>query len=449
MSGGKILKVAGVAAFLAAVAWIFGFLTALEITPPAVPVPDSFEAPAKFVLFNEVWAFVRDEFYGTQPTPEDVTVAAVDGLVDSLPDAYAEYWSADEITDQMKQAQPDLLSGIGAWVERAPEGARVVATVPDSPARRAGIVPNQIIVTADDETLGGLEREEMLALLGGEAGSAVTLRVFTPPIEGVGGADSASETPDADAGPLPTAGDGADSSESATPPAPTGDPQGASGDPSAEPEDTGGSEQLQTVEITRADIPLPLVEVRELDDGVAYLRLSHFGPGAAEELDAALSDLEKAGASELVLDLRDNPGGEMETLREVASRFVDGPLWIEVSGSGETTVQSLDDVPVATFDRIAVLVNGGTASAAELLAGLLRESSGAVLVGSTTFGKSAVQGIVPLTDGSMLRLTVAEWRSPGGLSVAEGGIEPDRVELSEESQLEAALAAAHQASRGG
>jgi carboxyl-terminal processing protease len=139
----------------------------------------------------------------------------------------------------------------------------------------------------------------------------------------------------------------------------------------------------------------------------------------------------------------------METLKEIASQFVDGPLWVEVSGSGEETVESLDDASMASFDRIAVLVNEGTASAAELLAGLLKESNDAVLVGSTTFGKSAIQGLVPLTDGSMLRLTVAEWRTPGGITVADGGIEPDRVALTEESQLEAALAAAHQVSRGG
>ncbi len=373
----RTLGVMAVAAAMAVGAWLGGFLSALTVVPPPMVVPEGVVAPDNFPVFSEVWGIVRKEFRGTQPAADDVTFASVRGLLENIGDPYAEFQSANEIVDPTRDAPPDVARSIGAWIEPAPEGARVVSTIPGSPARQAGLRPGVLVLAVDGEPAAGLPRSALLAKLDGSAGSSVILRVF--------------------------AGN--------------------------EPSD---------VELVRYDTPMPLVEVREMDGSVGYLRVSHFERGTVLELDAALDQLASGEATALVLDLRDNPGGDLAALRDVASRFVLGPLWVERRRSGDVTVQSVPGQPVSTFNAIAVLVNEGTAAAAEMLAGLLRETSGASLVGSQTFGKPTIQGMVRLSDGSAMRLSLATWATPGGIDVTQEGLTPDREVPDEDDQLSAA-----------
>lgn len=372
-----MLAVTSVAGALATTAWLVGFLTALTVVPAAVPVPDDVAAPDNFPVFSEVWGIVRNEYRGTLPAPDDVTYSSVRGLIENLGDPYAEFRSAPEIADFVRDAPPDVVTGIGAWIEPAPEGARVVATLPGSPARQARLEPGVLVLAVDSEPTAGLSRADLMAKLDGPPGTSAVLRVMS------------------------------------------------------------GSD-VTDIELVRSEMTLPLVEVRELSGGVGYVRLSHFELGAAAELDAALEGLASSPERNLVLDLRDNPGGDLDVLRDVASRFVAGPLWVERRRSGEDTIQSVPGQDVTEFDSIAVLVNEGTASAAEMLASLLREVAGASLVGSQTFGKPAIQGLVRFTDGSAMRLSIATWATPGGVDVTEGGLKPDRAVTAEADQLSAA-----------
>jgi carboxyl-terminal processing protease len=201
----------------------------------------------------------------------------------------------------------------------------------------------------------------------------------------------------------------------------------------------------RSLELVRDEIAVPAVEVRRPEDEVAYLRISHFSPQVVDELDAALSDLASDPPTGLVVDLRDNPGGDLESLRSAAGRFVEGPVWIEVDRDGATQEQPADSDGAPSFDvpeRVVVLVNAGTASAAEMLAASLRHSVGAVLVGDPTYGKGAIQIIHPLSDESVVRLTVAQWNTPDGEPVEGVGLTPDTLVDGAEEQLEAAISAA-------
>lgn len=379
------LLVFGFALGLAGLAWLVGFMTALQVNPPGPPVPEDIEAPRNFPLFGEVWALVDREFYGERPAPRAITYRAIEGLVGVLDDPYAAYLDRDEAEMAVAGFLPEVVGSVGIWVEPVREGALVVSTLPDSPGLRAGLAPGDVILAAGREALAGMERDDVLELLNGEAGTSVELIVRAP------------------------------------------------------------EEAPRSLELVRDAIEVPAVEVRRPEDDIAYIRISHFSPQVVEELDAAISDLASDPPSGLVIDLRDNPGGDLESLRSAAGRFVEGPVWIEVDRDGTEVPQSADtqgapDLP--TLEHVVVLVNAGTASAAEMLAASLRHSADAVLIGDPTYGKGAIQIVYPLSDQSVVRLTVSQWNTPDGEQVDGVGLTPDTIVSGAAEQLGAAISAA-------
>jgi len=387
-----ILLVFGLTACLAGMAWLAGFVTALYVSPPGPPVPADVAAPSNFGLFAEVWRTVDHEFYGERPAPKEVTYHAIDGMVDALEDPYAAFLDRDSAEKLAGDIAPEMVSGIGAWVEPVARGALVVATVPGSPAEKS-LKPGDTIMAVGEDDLATKSRDEIKKLLEGPAGSSINLIVLH----------------DNDRG--------------------------------------------EVIEVVRDTFQVPAVEVRRLDRGVGYLRLSQFTPATLEALDSALAAFSSDPVTALVLDLRDNPGGTLDSVRAVAGRFVEGTVWVEVDRDGTETTRSADAEGSPDFtppDRVVVLVNRGTASAAEILAGALRDKLGAKLIGATTFGKGSIQAVTGLSDQSLLRLTVGHWRTPSGAEVDEKGLQPDiEVALSADDrtagrdpQLEAALATA-------
>jgi carboxyl-terminal processing protease len=285
------------------------------------------------------------------------------------------------------------VSGVGAWVEPTGDGALVVSIVPDSPADRAGLQPGDRILAVGDQVLSNLDRDVVMNLLRGPAGTSVALAVRR------------------------------------------------------------GQAAPFSAEVVRADFPLPTVEVRRPAKDVAYLRIASFAPGMVTELDQALASLATDPPAALILDLRDNPGGDLAVLREAAARFTQGTLYDGVDRAGKVTPRGNAEVKVPQVKlppRLIVLVNGGTASAAEMLAGALRDNASTELVGAKTFGKGTIQAVETLADHSLLRFTVAEWTTPSGTRVQGVGLVPDKVvEVSPEDrsakrdpQLEAAIKAA-------
>ncbi len=210
-----------------------------------------------------------------------------------------------------------------------------------------------------------------------------------------------------------------------------------------------GVEEPFVVEIIRERIIVPSIESKMLDDSIAYVHILEFGQNTTRDLRKALRDLLAQKPVGLVLDLRNNPGGALQTAIEVASEFIpEGVVMYEVYGDGRREVYRAKPGGLATNIPFVVLINVGTASASEIVAGAIQDYQRGTLVGTTSFGKGSVQNWVPLVnDQGAVRVTIARWLTPKERTIHESGLEPDvKVEISEEdiaaerdTQLEKAI----------
>jgi len=188
-----------------------------------------------------------------------------------------------------------------------------------------------------------------------------------------------------------------------------------------------GGQRLE-FSIPRAHVTVPTVEARLSEEGVAYLRIPDFELDIPDLVIEGLEILEDQGYHTLVIDLRDNPGGYVDAAVAVASQFVDEgqAIYSEADVEGPTTHAAIGG-GLATNKRLLVLVNRGTASAAEITAAALRDSAGATIIGESTYGKNALQLTFDLDNGGQLQLAVAHWVGPDGTSVAGDGLSPDAI----------------------
>ena len=202
-----------------------------------------------------------------------------------------------------------------------------------------------------------------------------------------------------------------------------------------------------TFTIERSELTVPTVRVELPLPNVGYLRIPDFEDDIPGLVSEALDSLSEFDPGTIVVDLRDNPGGFIDASVDVASEFINGGLVLESFGPDEHVEYTATEDGLATSQRLIVLVNRATASAAEIVAGALRDRRGAVLVGTNTFGKDAVQIPFTLRNGGELYVAVARWATPNGLTAGNGGLTPDRelelsTEMSVEEIVEAAIAAA-------
>ncbi len=379
---------------LAGLAWVAGFATGVVVGPAPSTPPVQVEAPSNFGLFDEAWGVINREFYGSRPVPAAVASGAVDGLVSALEDPYATHLRANERESGHNPFAPRLIASLGTWVEPVADGVMVLAVVPGSAAAAAPLQAGDVLLAVGDEPLAGLSYPEaMTALEGDPEKPAEAALVFRR-----------------------------------------------------------GDAAPQSLELGRAAVSVPDLEVSRPRPGVLLLRPSHFDAAVVARLDEALSGLAAEPAEAIVLDLRDNPGGDLDSVRQAAGRFMSGELWREVNKSGTETVRDADETGAparAAAERLVALVNGGTVGGAEILAGALRDRVGARLIGTPTFGKGTIQSEVTLPDNGLLRLTVAKWRTPAGTEVDGAGLRPDDVVDNADKELEAALAAATGAATAG
>jgi carboxyl-terminal processing protease len=207
-------------------------------------------------------------------------------------------------------------------------------------------------------------------------------------------------------------------------------------------------QEPREVEVVRDRITVPAVEYRTLDDGIAYLRLGEFSAPAARQVQEALDDLLAQDPKGLVLDLRGNPGGFLRTAVDITSQFVgEGPIVVERFKDGSEEVFEASRGGSALDIPLVVLINEGSASASEILAGAVQDTGRGILLGVTTFGKGSVQIPSELSDGSVLSITTARWFTPNDRQINGEGLRPDiEVERSEEDiaaerdpQLDAAI----------
>ena len=350
-----------------------------ETAVPAPPLPvvstaesESLQTEdADLTTFNDVWRLVEDEFDGELPGDKDRIYGAISGSLELLGDDYTRF-IRPEIAERMRDELDGSVSGIGAIVRPTEDGrVEIVRPIDNQPADRAGLIGGDIIIEIDGQSVGGLNFDEVLLLVRGPAGTTVQLAVMREGVE----------------------------------------------DP---------------IEYTlvRAEFAVPVVEAELLEtDGkaVGYVRLSSFTRSAEEELRAALRTLIDQNPVGLILDLRDNGGGFLDQAVAVADLFLgDGVVLFERSNSDEfnETFRS-ESGDLAEQLPLVVLVNAGSASASEIVAGAVQDNKRGILVGETTFGKGSVQHVHTLNDGSELRVTIARWYTPNNRSISDNGIEPD------------------------
>lgn len=297
------------------------------------------------------------------PPTEDLVEGAVDGMLEVLDDPYARYYLPADY-DRFSDTLDGTYSGVGMELQETPDGLFVVTVFEGTPAEEVGIASGDQIIAVDGEDVRDEPIEAVVDLIRGEPETEVTLGLER------------------------------------------------------------NGEELE-VSPVRAEIEIPLLEHELLDDQVGYIRLNQFISGAGEAVRAAADDLLSAGAEGLVLDLRGNPGGLLPEAVGVASVFVDdGPVVIVEAGDESETFEASGG---AIDAPLVVLVDGGSASASEIVAGAVRDTSRGQVVGETTFGKGTVQAIRSLSDGSGLKFTNARYLTPAGDSIEEVGVEPDRV----------------------
>jgi carboxyl-terminal processing protease len=304
---------------------------------------------------------------------------AIDGMLESLGDDHTSYMDPD----QFRQANIPLegeYEGIGAWVDPTGQYLTIVSPMPNSPAEEVGLKPGDEIIAIDGEDMTDIDGSLVIRRVLGPAGTDVTLTVRR---EGV-----------------------------------------------QEPFD---------VTVTRAHITVPSVDSRMLEENIAYVNLITFGDRSTEELRETLRDLLEQEPKGLILDLRNNPGGALTTAIEVASEFVgDGVIMYEEYGDGKRDTYTAQRGGLATKIPLVVLINEGSASASEIVAGAIQDHDRGILVGTTSFGKGSVQNWIPLDDSQgAVRVTIARWLTPDGRTIHDSGLEPDVVVEMTQEDVEA------------
>jgi carboxyl-terminal processing protease len=335
--------------------------------PASVSTPWSTSLPASFRLLQEAWNLINQDFYGKKTLDPQVLVqGAVKGMMDALGDPHTYFLTAQNA----KIASEDLqgsFEGIGATIEKRDNQLLIVAPIEGSPAEKAGLRAGDQIAAVDNKSTVPLTTIDAVSLIRGPAGSVVRLVIVR---EGVPAAF--------------------------------------------------------TVEITRAKIDVFTVRTKDLGGGVAYVRITSFSEPTTQELNAALLKVLANKPKGLVIDLRNNPGGYLTTSVDVASQFLKGgDVLYEENADGLRQKFPVRPGGLATDVPLVVLVNKGSASASEIVAGAIQDAGRGILIGEKTFGKGSVQTSQLLSDGSSVHITIAHWFTPKGRQIHEVGLDPD------------------------
>lgn len=353
------------------------------ITSPMFEKDASGKESFIFSPFSEAHKVLQEQFIGTLDDAK-LSYGAVAGMVRAAGDPYTAFSDPEE-TKQFKETLKGSFSGIGA--EMGIEGGLIVVIAPldGSPAQKAGIKAGDIIIAIDGKNLSeDVSLDTAVRMIRGPKGTQVKITVLHP---------TAKEKTD--------------------------------------------------IVITRDDIEVQSVK-SEIKNGIAHISISSFNSDTASKFIKTARDVKRAGVKGIVLDVRHNPGGYLDAAVDIASEFLAPNSTVVIEkGKTETThsakwTGTLRDIPTV------VLMDESSASAAEILAGALQDDLGTPLIGTKTFGKGSVQDVVDLSDGSSLRVTIAKWFTPKGISIADEGIKPtvevqDNDNTPEDEQLQRAI----------
>lgn len=332
-------------------------------------VPDT--SGIDYTKFETVYNTLMTQYY-QEVDGQQLMEGALSGMTEAVGDPYTEYLNISD-SAQLNESIDASFEGIGAEVQKQGDYIMIVSPIAGSPAEAAGLMPNDLILKADEQELTGLPLNEAVSYIRGEKGTQVVLTIQR-------------------------------------------------GDNTFE------------VTVTRDTIPVETViyNLDENDSSVGYIGITNFSTPTYDELVTAVEDLRTQGATSFVVDVRQNPGGLLQSAIDISNMFLeDGNVILQTEERDQPAVPIVaDDAAQGDFqitEPVVVLVDGGSASASEILAAALRQSADVPIVGASTFGKGTVQSVLPFQDNSELKLTIGKWLTPNGDWINEKGIEPDVV----------------------
>ena len=302
----------------------------------------------------------------TGVTKKSLMQGALKGMMESLDDPHSVYFTKEE----MKGFQEDIKGkyvGVGMVIQKkVGEALTVVSPIEDGPAYKVGIKPKDKVIEIDGESTYNLTSEEASKRLKGKANTVVKVKVYREV-----------------------------------------------------------NKMTKVFELKRETIELKYVKSKMLEGGIGYLRLTQFGDNVYPDMKKALEDLQAKGMKGLIFDLRSNPGGELGQSIKIASMFIEkGKIVSTRQKKGEESIYTREGKYFGDFPMV-VLINGGSASASEIVSGALKDHKRATLIGEKSFGKGSVQTLLPLPDGDGIKITIAKYYTPNGISIDGTGIEPD------------------------
>ncbi len=327
----------------------------------------------KIETINEI---IDEKFYFEASDDEEREEYLYKGLMESLDDPYSVYYTAEEYTEMMDTSTGSY-QGIGVSVQQNMETMTitVIRVFQGSGAEDAGLLPKDIVIGVDGRELNGEEVSEVVTWIKGEPGTTVDVTVYRP-----------------------------------------------------------STDEEITMTIERRTIENSTVSYRMEENNIGYIEVTEFYEKTSEQFELAIEDLQAQGMKALIVDLRNNPGGYVSVVVEMCDLFIEDGTIVYTEDKDGNIIEQYNAVDRNSLDiPMVVLVNGDSASASEIFSGCMKDYGKATIVGTTTFGKGIVQQVIPLNDGSAVKLTIAKYFTPNGNDIHEIGIEPDVVvELPEE-----------------
>jgi carboxyl-terminal processing protease len=347
----------------------------ITFAPPTTSPEQQSATPSElqtlFSPFWEAWNLVHDNYVDQPVNDVELMRGAINGMMNALGDQHSSYMNPKDYADANSSLEGEY-EGIGAYVDTTTEYLTITSPIPGSPAERAGLLSGDQVVAIDGEDMTGINAEVARTKVLGPANTVVHLTIMRE-----------------------------------------------------------GAEDLLEFDVKREKISIKSATGKMLDNGIAYIQVTTFGDKTTPELLEALNELMPQNPKGIILDLRNNGGGYLTTSVEVTSQFIsDGVVLYEQYGDGNRTTYDVQPGGLATDTNIpmVVLINEGSASASEIVAGALQDSGRAKLVGVTSFGKGSVQNWIPLSgDNGAVRITVAKWLTPNENTIHEIGLTPDVV----------------------
>ena len=350
----------------------FGFGFSVGQNQCAICPPEDID----FSLFWETWHRLEEKYVNKEGfDSQKMIYGAISGMVDSLGDPYTVFLNPDD-TKRFSEDVKGSFEGVGMEIDIRKGQLQVIAPLENTPAQKAGLKPGDKIIKIDDVLTADLSLDAVVDLIRGPKGTTVNLTIYNDDWD-----------------------------------------------------------ESKTISIVRAVIDVPSVKLEIIEENIAYLKLYQFSEMASFDFREAALDILTSSAQSIILDLRNNPGGYLEVAQDIAGYLLERGeiVAIEDFGSGEGKEYLARGSGALKAYPIVVLINEGSASGSEILAGCLRDNRGIMLIGEKSFGKGSVQELERLVGGSSLKVTVAKWLTPKGESISDQGLEPDiKIEMTDE-----------------